>query len=380
MTHMTISNNRFNIDYSQADRLVDASERALREALNVKPGEQVLIMSNPDPELTEIAKSVYNAALELDARPVLMFQGGRSRLDLAEPATLGAIASEPEVLFTITQESLGNDPTGLHTPYRMGSLTFNHIFYYLIASRKARGAWCPSANLDIYCRAVPINYPEMWDRARRLKKIFDRSEAIRVTSPGGTDFLVDMTQREGMLDDGDYRFPGSGGNLPAGEVFAVPNTGSHGKVVIDGSAAVVGGTIKISEPVTITIEKGKFVSIEGGRNADQIKATLEQMRISTEKQVESGVISRDQAQIYRKNCDNLAEFGVGLNPAAVLSGNMTEDEKVFQTCHIAMGDDCYGIAPAVDHFDMVILNPAFEFQLDDGSRLKVDPEDPPVIS
>jgi len=45
-----------------------------------------------------------------------------------------------------------------------------------------------------------------------------------------------------------------------------------------------------------------------------------------------------------------------------------------------MGDDCYGIAPAVDHFDMVILKPVFEFQLDDGSRLMVDPEDPPVIS
>lgn len=374
---MTLANYHFNLTHPQRDRLSQAAKQALQEALNLQPNEKILIMSNPSGDLPEIAKAVYNTALDLNANPVLMFQPSRSRLDLAEPSTLSAISSNPDVLFTITERSLGNDPNGLKNPYRLGQLTFNHIFYYLIASKKARGAWCPGVNADIFCRTVPINYTQMWDRAKRLKRIFDRSTSLHITTPGGTDLVIDLNERDGMLDDGDYRYPGSGGNLPAGEVFAVPNTGSNGIAVIDGSASVVDGTLKVTDPVKIVIENGKLVSFGNSNDAKAIANTIEQMRQSTEEQIEQGIITKEQAEIYRSNCNNLAEIGIGLNPAAKIHGNMTEDEKVFNTCHIAVGDDCYGIAPAIDHFDLVMMKPTFEFTLDDGSRLKVDPKNPP---
>ena len=356
-----------------------AAHAALETALNIQPGERILIMANPDLRIPDIAYAVYNAALDLEATPVLLFQSARSRVDLAEPATLAAISSQPEVLFTITRESLGNDPAGLQAPYVLGSQTFNHIFYYLIASRKARGAWCPAADAGTFCRAVPVDYPLMWSRAKRLKKIFDQAVAFHVTTPAGTDLYIDVSGREGMLDDGDYRRAGTGGNLPAGEVFTVPTRGSHGTAVINGSASLLGGTLKVKKPFALTIENGRVTKIEGGRDAEIFQKTLDDAVQATHDQIERGWISPQNAASYLNNCMNLAEFGIGLNPAATIIGNMTEDEKVLNTCHIAVGDDCYGYAPAVTHLDLIMMNPVYEAILPGNTSIPLDPLNPPVV-
>ncbi len=376
---MTILNAPFQLSHPHSGDVLKAARTALKIALNLCPRERILIMANPDGNLPVIAQAVYNAALDLQAYPILLFQPSRSRVDFADPATLAAIATEPEVLFTITRESLGNDPRGLTDPYKLDKLSFNHIFYYLIATEKARGAWCPSADLFMFRRTVPVDYPQMWDRARRLKKLFDRAESIHVTTPAGTDLHIDMVGAEGMLDDGDYRYPGSGGNLPAGEVFAVPRPGSNGTAVIDGTASLLGGTLLTRNPFKISFEAGKVVSVEGKGDGEEFQKTLDEMKVVTEQQIESGYISTEQADIYRKNCWNLAEFGIGLNPAATLSGNMTEDEKVLNTCHVAVGDDCYGYAPAVAHLDLIMMHPVITLKLDTGEEIVVDPLDPAVV-
>jgi len=376
---VTIVNAPFKISYPHAGDVLEASRIALKVALNLQPTERILIMANPDGLLPVIAQSVYNSALDLQAYPTLLFQAARSRVDLADPATLAAIRTEPDVMFTITQESLGNDPTGLTEPYKLDDLSFNHIFYYLIATEKARGAWCPSADLFMFRRTVPINYPLMWNRAKRLKKLFDRAESIHVTSECGTDMYIGMAGSDGMLDDGDYRFPGTGGNLPAGEVFSIPNKSSNGVAVIDGTAGLLGGTLLTKTPFKIHFKDGKVVSVEGGYEAETFEKTLNEMKTSTEDQIRKGIISPDQADVYRDNCWNLAEFGVGLNPSAIISGNMTEDEKALDTCHIAVGDDCYGYAPAVAHLDLMITHPLIELTLDSGEKLVVDPKDPQDI-
>lgn len=368
---MTIVNIPFTIRHERHEEITHAARTALDVALNLKPGERILIMANPDGELPIIAQSVYNAALELNACPTLLFQPARSRVDFAEQATLAAISTEPEVMFSITRESLGNDPRGLTDPYKKGSLTFNHIFYYLIATQRARGAWCPAADLDTFCRTVPIDYESMWKRAKELNRLLDSADSIHVTTPAGTDLHLDMEDVQGMLDDGDYRYPGTGGNLPAGEVFCIPARNSYGIAVIDGTASLLNGTLVPKEPFEIRIEQGQAVIIEGGEEAERFEATLKKMKEATEDQIHRGIISRNQADNYRRNCFNLAEFGIGLNEAAHIVGNMTEDEKALNTCHIAIGDDCYGKAPAVAHLDCIMRNPTIRIQLNNGESVVV---------
>jgi leucyl aminopeptidase (aminopeptidase T) len=56
---------------------------------------------------------------------------------------------------------------------------------------------------------------------------------------------------------------------------------------------------------------------------------------------------------------NVAEFGIGTNPNAVLSGNILEDEKILGTIHVAFGSNNTfgGRVSAGVHLDAVVMNP-----------------------
>ena len=60
-----------------------------------------------------------------------------------------------------------------------------------------------------------------------------------------------------------------------------------------------------------------------------------------------------------KNAFNIAELGIGTNPAAKITGHVLEDEKVRGTCHIALGNNVfYGAKINVPlHLDGIIKKP-----------------------
>ena len=55
----------------------------------------------------------------------------------------------------------------------------------------------------------------------------------------------------------------------------------------------------------------------------------------------------------------LAEFAIGTNPKAMVTGNVLEDEKVLGTCHIAIGNNVsFGESNDVPvHLDGIISRP-----------------------
>ena len=50
---------------------------------------------------------------------------------------------------------------------------------------------------------------------------------------------------------------------------------------------------------------------------------------------------------------------------------MLEDEKAFNTCHIAIGENYDNDASALIHLDGVIKNPTIVFMYEDGSEKTV---------
>jgi len=60
---------------------------------------------------------------------------------------------------------------------------------------------------------------------------------------------------------------------------------------------------------------------------------------------------------------NVAEFGIGTNDKAILSGNILEDEKVQGTIHIAFGDNksMGGSVQVPSHLDGLIKQPTVWF-------------------
>ena len=76
-----------------------------------------------------------------------------------------------------------------------------------------------------------------------------------------------------------------------------------------------------------------------------------------------------------KEARNIAEFGIGTNENAKITGNILEDEKVIGTCHIALGNNA-GFGGKVNvqlHIDGIIKKPTIFVDnkkiLDDGRLL-----------
>ena len=80
-----------------------------------------------------------------------------------------------------------------------------------------------------------------------------------------------------------------------------------------------------------------------------------------------GKLPQGEAAVYKKNARNIGELGIGLNPAATITGNMLEDEKAFHTCHFAIGENYDNDAPSLIHLDGVVREPTIVLTYSDGT-------------
>jgi len=175
-----------------------------------------------------------------------------------------------------------------------------------------------------------------------------------------------------VFDDGDFSKPGSGGNIPAGEVFISPVVGkTEGLIVYDGSMTFSDGDSILETPISCKVENGFVTDIKGGAEAKRLLKTITEAEarpfvLEKEKKLPEG-----QASIYKRNARNIGELGIGLNPAATITGNMLEDEKAFNTCHFAIGENYDNDAPALIHLDGVVRSPTITITYMDGSSLEI---------
>ena len=119
-------------------------------------------------------------------------------------------------------------------------------------------------------------------------------------------------------------------------------------MIIDGSMVGIG---KLNAPLRVTVKDGKLRSIEGAES-ERLSILLENDANAT-----------------------LGELGIGTNEAAILSGVILEDEKVYGTVHIAFGTNKSfgGVNKAGCHMDGIILKPTLyldgEKVIDNGEFL-----------
>ena len=78
-----------------------------------------------------------------------------------------------------------------------------------------------------------------------------------------------------------------------------------------------------------------------------------------------------QGAVYKRNARNIGELGIGLNPAAQITGNMLEDEKAFHTCHFAIGENYDNDAPSLIHLDGVVRDPTITIEYADGNKKQI---------
>ena len=172
-----------------------------------------------------------------------------------------------------------------------------------------------------------------------------------------------------LYDDGDFTKPGTGGNIPAGEVFISPVVGtSEGVIVFDGSMTFFDGDSILETPISCKVENGFVSEVKGGAEAKRLLKTITDAESKAIDMEKDGKLPAGSGEVHKKNARNIGELGIGLNPAAKITGNMLEDEKAFNTCHFAIGENYDNDAPSLIHLDGVVRNPTITLIYADGTE------------
>ncbi len=205
-----------------------------------------------------------------------------------------------------------------------------------------------SEEFENVIKSLDIDYDDLTKRQTLLKNLLDNANNIRVKTDKGTDLNIDITNSIAICANGSYNLPGTGGNMPGGEVYLPPRImGVNGVLIIDGSSRSYKGTIIIKEPIRLCIENSQITKIEGGEEARLLEESL--LRA-----IEKG---RDPKEIKV-----VGEFGIGMNPNAKIIGSTVIDEKTLGTAHIGIGSNNWfgGTIKSPIHLDQVFHNPIIE--------------------
>jgi aminopeptidase len=310
-------------------KLDSASKIAIRDCMGTKKNESVLVIT--DELKKEIGYNLYENALKLGHKALLV-EMKSGKINGEEPMPVVAeLMQKFDVVLIPTAKSL------THTDARRSA-----------SSKGVRIATFPGITKEVMIRGMNADYKKISALSLKLKDILEKGHFIRVTAPAGTDISFEISGRTSFASKGLFHQKGESGNLPTGETFLAPLEGtSNGVFVVDGSMAGL-GLIKEAN-IRIEVKDGYAEKISGGSAARKLI-----------KQLDS--VGRDAR--------NIAEFGIGTNDSAKLSGILLEDEKVMGTVHIALGNNVSmgGSVNVPIHLDGVIKKPTV--YLDDKIIMK----------
>lgn len=311
-------------------KLDSASTIAIRDCMGAKKNESILVIT--DELKREIGYSLYSNAVRLGYKTLLV-EMKSGKINGEEPsAPVADLMQKFDVVFCPTAKSL------THTNARRAA-----------SAKGVRVATFPGITKDVMIRGMNADYKKISRLSIKLKGILEKGKHVRVTAPAGTDISFSIKGRTSYASKGLFHKKGESGNLPTGETFLAPVEGtSEGVFVVDGSMAGL-GLIKNAN-IRIEVKKGYATKITGGKIAAKLKQQLDAVG---------------------KDARSIAEFGIGTNDSAKLSGILLEDEKVMGTIHIAVGNNVSmgGSVNVPIHLDGVIKKPTVYL---DGKLLMKD--------
>lgn len=299
-----------------------------------------------------LSGAYYLAAEQLKLDAKLILQDAKSRGDVSEGDVVSSLSElrPGNIIILNMSDKLGNIQE-LGKSFRRWVAKKKHRFI----SAMSLGDLATS-NIDLILKAIDVNYKPLQAQHEKIRQSFEKAKEIRITTPAGTDLYYDKSGIKAIAADGNYTMPGTGGNLPAGEIYAPPNGKKiEGKVVIDGSSRTHEHTLLIRNPIELEIENGNIVNIKGKEEAKQLESTLRW----------AASVAKNPGNVRR-----ICELGIGLNPNASIIGAMIVDDKTLGTAHIGIGSNYWfgGSIYATIHLDQVFKNPRIYM---DGELLKI---------
>lgn len=304
-----------------------AGENVCKNCMGIKKGEKVLIVTDKDKEKIE-APIFFESAKNFTNKVKMVVFKPTGQHGLEAPKKVINLMCESNVALMPTTYSLS------HTLGRQKA-----------SNSGARIASMPGITRDIILRTLSIDYYQVSKLSKKIAGLMTTANIAHLTSENGASILLPLQGRDALADTGLYLNPGSFGNLPAGEAFIAPLEGKSNGIII---FEKVLGSLKLTAPLAVEVKHGKVVNIKGKQSFTLLR-TLEKIG---------------------SNAHNIAELGVGTNKTAKLGTNLLEIEKVYGTCHIALGNNAYfgGEVDLPYHEDGIILNPTLK--LDNKTIIK----------
>lgn len=301
-----------------------AVKTVLRDCLDLSPGEEVLVICNSMNE--ELGSLLRINAQGEGGEATLAVIAERDSSAGEPPATVAAAMLAADIVVAPTAQSIS------HTEARKAA-----------TEAGVRIASMPGVTEEMLARVMSADLIELRKRGTAIGRAMGAGAEARITCARGSDLLLGLEDRTATVDAGALNMKGAFGNIPCGEAFIAPMEGTaEGTLVVDGSIAGIG---KVSEPIALTVREGHLTDATG----EQGEAL---MSVLTE---------------YGKEGTNVAELGIGTNEAALLTGNILEDEKILGTAHVAFGASAAigGTVQVPVHVDCVLRRPTVE--IDGGS-------------
>jgi leucyl aminopeptidase (aminopeptidase T) len=303
---------------------------ALTHVLDAKEGERLLIVT--DEQRIEIGNAFYEAGdrLGMEGRLFVLEDSERPLDEL--PHDLKRALDGADVMISVF---VGYPE---ETPFRVKLLT-------TAKASSVRTGHCPGITDSMMLDgAMRVDFQDLADIGDRMVNRLKNAGRAHLTSPAGADIWFNT---RGRVFESDVRIgPGTFGNLPNGEVRVAPvEMEAEGTLVCDGSIGDLG---KVPSPITIEVVNGQLTSISG-----EDRALVERIEELTSVDEEASIIG---------------ELGIGINPAARVTGIMLEDEKAVGTIHVAFGNnkEMGGQNRSRTHRDFLVLQPTLTIEYADG--------------
>ena len=311
-------------------KLDSACVTAIKICMGTKKDEKVLVIT--DEIKNEIGYALYSNALRLGHESLYIEMKSGKINGEEPPESVAELMQKFDVVLCPTAKSL------THTNARRAA-----------SAKGVRVATFPGITKAVMIRGMNADYNKISKLSIKLKGILEKGSHIRVTSALGTDISFSIKGRASYASKGLFHAKGESGNLPTGETFLAPVEGtSNGIFIVDGSMAGLGLIKNVN--LSIKVKGGYATEIKGGMLAKKLAKQLDEVR---------------------RDARNIAEFGIGTNDSAKLSGVLLEDEKVLGTIHIALGNNVSmgGNVNVPLHLDGVIKKPTVYL---DGKLLMKD--------
>jgi len=317
---------------------VSGAKQIVQRCLGLTKGQNILIFA--DKTTSEVASVIAEAAEELSVSATIIFVPISIQRRIPEEIDLSlfaqGVAKEAWAILNCVNSSAECIP-------------FRKFILETQWSARTKVGHMPGANLKVL-QLANVDFNKLISDCHSVETALARGRTLEFISRAADGVLHQLTadiggwERLPVASDGVIS-NGVWGNVPSGETYIAPIEGSaEGSIVINGS--IPGLLVKRAEQIVIHFQRGRVISItpENNRTAQFLNKN----------QINRAIKAGDD------NWSNLAEIGIGLNPAVDrLSGNMLFDEKKSGTAHIALGLNTFmgGLVNSKIHCDMVVRAP-----------------------